>query len=55
LILSSGSNSGFQETPLVVRAMAFDQVRLRDWWGIVRRELARILALGLIPTSSGSA
>jgi magnesium transporter len=48
LIISSGGNSGSQASTLVIRAMALDQVRLRDWWRIVRRELMSGLVLGLI-------
>jgi magnesium transporter len=46
MIISSGGNSGSQATTLVIRAMALGQVRLRDWWRIVRRELASGLILG---------
>jgi magnesium transporter len=53
LILSSGGNSGSQATTLVVRAMALGQVRLRDWWRIVRRELTSGLALGAILATLG--
>lgn len=53
MILSSGGNSGSQATTLVVRAMALDQVRLRDWWRIVRRELVSGLALGVILAGLG--
>ena len=38
LIISSGGNSGSQATTLVIRAMALGEVRLRDWWRVVRRE-----------------
>ena len=48
LIISSGGNSGSQATTLVIRAMALGEVRLRDWWRVVRREIAAGLALGLI-------
>ncbi len=48
LIISSGGNSGSQATTLVVRAMSLGQVRLRDWWRIVRRELASGLSLGAL-------
>ncbi len=48
LIISSGGNSGSQATTLVVRAMVLGQVRLRDWWLIVRRELASGILLGAI-------
>lgn len=46
LILSSGGNSGSQATTLIIRAMALGEVRLRDWWRIMRRELGAGLALG---------
>src|SRR5207245_7006299 len=48
LIISSGGNSGSQASTLVVRAMALGEVRLRDWWRVVRREVAAGLALGSI-------
>ena len=48
LIISSGGNSGSQATTLVIRAMALGHVRLRDWWRVMRRELASGLSLGLI-------
>jgi magnesium transporter len=53
LIISSGGNSGSQATTLVIRAMALGEVRLRDWWRVVRRELATGLGLGLILASIG--
>ena len=46
LIISSGGNSGSQASTLVIRAMALGEVRLRDWWRVVRRELAVGFALG---------
>jgi magnesium transporter len=48
LIISSGGNSGSQASTLVIRAMALGEVRLRDWWRIMRREVAAGLALGSI-------
>ncbi len=48
LIISSGGNSGSQASTLVVRAMALGEVRLRDWWRVMRRELAAGLVLGTI-------
>lgn len=46
LIMSSGGNSGSQATSLVIRALALQEVRLRDWWRIVLREAPTGLALG---------
>jgi magnesium transporter len=48
LIIASGGNSGSQASTLVIRAMAMDEVRLRDWWRVARREIATGLTLGAI-------
>jgi magnesium transporter len=48
LIISSGGNSGSQASTLVVRALALGEVKLRDWWRVVRREIAAGLALGCV-------
>src|SRR5439155_13407012 len=48
LIISSGGNSGSQASTLVIRAMALGEVRLRDLWRVVRRELAAGASLGAI-------
>jgi magnesium transporter len=55
LIISSGGNSGSQATTLVIRAMALGEVRVRDWWRVIRRELAAGLGLGVILASIGLA
>ncbi len=47
LIISSGGNAGSQATTLVIRAMALGQVKLLDWWRVLRRELAAGMLLGL--------
>ena len=48
LIISSGGNSGSQASTLVIRAMALGEVKLGDWFRVMRRELVTGLALGLI-------
>src|SRR5205807_1140225 len=48
LIISSGGNSGSQATSLIIRALALQEVRLRDWWRVMRREVVSGLALGAI-------
>jgi magnesium transporter len=48
LIISSGGNSGSQAATLVIRALALGEVKLRDWWGVMRREVFSGLALGAI-------
>ena len=55
LIISSGGNAGSQATTLVIRAMALGEVRIRDWWRVIRREFATGLALGTILASIGLA
>ena len=46
LIISSGGNSGSQASTLIIRAMALGEVRLQDWFRVVRRELGLGLVLG---------
>jgi magnesium transporter len=53
LIISSGGNSGSQATTLVIRAMALGEVRLRDWWRVIRREFVTGLGLGTILAAIG--
>lgn len=48
LIISSGGNSGSQAATLIIRALALGEVKLRDWWMVMRRELASGLMLGAI-------
>jgi len=48
LIISSGGNAGSQATTLIIRAMAVGEVRLRDWWRIMRKEISSGFFLGLI-------
>jgi magnesium transporter len=48
LLISSGGNSGSQATTLIIRALALGELRLRDWWPVVRRELVAGVALGLL-------
>lgn len=48
LIISSGGNSGSQASTLVIRAMAVGELKLRDWFSVVRRELQSGISLGLI-------
>ncbi len=53
LIISSGGNSGSQASTLVIRALALGEVTLRDWWRVMRREIAAGLALGAILAAIG--
>ncbi|MBI4501163.1 MAG: magnesium transporter [Gemmatimonadetes bacterium] len=53
LIISSGGNSGSQATTLVIRAMALGEVRLRDWWRVLRREIIVGISLGAVLATIG--
>jgi magnesium transporter len=46
LIISSGGNSGSQAATLIVRALALSELRIRDWWRVLGRELRTSLTLG---------
>jgi magnesium transporter len=48
LIISSGGNSGSQAATLIIRAMALQEIRLRDWWMVMRRELVSGFLLGTV-------
>jgi len=48
LIISSGGNSGSQATSLIIRSLALGEIKLRDWWKIMLRELPSGLMLGVI-------
>ena len=48
LIMSSGGNSGSQASTLIIQAMALGELKLTDWWRVMRRELISGLLLGLI-------
>ncbi len=48
LVMSSGGNSGSQATSLLIRALALGEVRLRDWWRVILREVPMGICLGAI-------
>lgn len=48
LIISSGGNAGSQASTLIIRSLAVREIRLRDWWRVLRRELAMGLVLGTL-------
>ena len=47
LIISSGGNSGSQATSILIRSLALQDVKLRDWWRVFRTELTSSLTLGI--------
>jgi magnesium transporter len=48
LVISAGGNSGSQAATLVIRAMALNEVTLKDWWHVMKREILSGLVLGTI-------
>ncbi len=48
LIISSGGNAGSQSTTLIIRAVALGEVKLKDWWKIMKREILSGIFLGAI-------
>jgi magnesium transporter len=55
LIISSGGNSGSQAATLIIRSLALGEVKLHDWWLVMRREIVSGLLLGAILGSIGFA
>lgn len=48
LIISSGGNSGSQAAALIIRSLTLREVRLKDWWRVLRREAASGVVIGLM-------
>jgi magnesium transporter len=48
LIISSGGNSGSQASTLIIQAMAVGEIKMRDWWNVMRREIISGLLLGSV-------
>lgn len=47
LLISAGGNSGSQSSTLIIRGMALGEIKMRDWYRILVRELAMGFVLGL--------
>ena len=48
LIISSGGNAGSQASTLVIRALSVGELKLADWWRVMRREIFSGAMLGAI-------
>lgn len=46
LIISSGGNTGSQASTLIIRALTIGEIRLKDWWRVMRREVFSGLIMG---------
>lgn len=54
MIIASGGNSGAQAATIITRALALEEVSLKHWWRVMRRELVSGLSLGFIIGSLGA-
>jgi magnesium transporter len=48
LIISSGGNSGSQASSIIIRAMALGEVKFKDWFYVMRKEIFSGITLGII-------
>ncbi len=48
LIISSGGNSGSQAASLIIRSLALNELKLKNWWYVMRKEILSGLLLGTI-------
>ncbi len=48
LIISSGGNSGSQAASLIIRALALQELTLKNWFFVMKREIITGLSLGAI-------
>lgn len=53
LLISAGGNSGSQSSTLIIRGLAVGEIKLRDWWRILVREMAMGFVLGIGLASFG--
>ncbi len=55
LIVSTGGNSGAQSGTLVIRGLAIGEVRTRDWYKVLYREVAQGGVMGILLAAFGAA
>ncbi len=48
LVVSSGGNSGSQASSLIIQAMALGEVKIKDWYRVMKREIICGFFLGII-------
>jgi magnesium transporter len=54
LIIASGGNSGSQAATIITRALALEQVSLKQGWRVIKREVVSGLSLGIILGTLGA-
>ena len=53
LVISSGGNSGSQAASLIIRSLALGELKLKNWWYVMRKEIFSGLSLGAVLGSIG--
>jgi magnesium transporter len=53
LIISSGGNSGSQAASLIIRSLALNELKLKNWWYVMRKEILSGLLLGAVLGAAG--
>jgi len=48
LVISSGGNSGSQAASLIIRSLALNELHLKNWWYVMRKEILSGLSLGAV-------
>ena len=48
LIISSGGNTGSQAASLIIRSLALGELKMKNWWYVMRKEIFSGLSLGII-------
>jgi magnesium transporter len=48
LIISSGGNSGSQAASLIIRSLALGELKLKNWWNVMSKEILSGLLLGTL-------
>jgi magnesium transporter len=48
LIISSGGNSGSQAASIIIRSLALGELKVKNWWYVMRKELLTGILLGSI-------
>jgi len=46
LLISSGGNSGSQAASLIIRSLALNELQLKNWWYVMKKEILSGLLLG---------
>lgn len=54
LVISISANTGFQTSALIISAITMGDIKISDWWKVIRREILSGLFLGVLFAILGS-